>query len=386
MSTTVSVPGRFEVTSNTDSPESMIASLTKPTRDEKPRITAKNGEPVKDDAESDPEKEGLSKAASEMGKEGGKAAAAKRAEAAKAKAAEDKKAAKGEADKAEEPDEPEPDSEAAKVAAEKKAARHDSQARIAELAKERRDAEARAERAERELAQERRTRTATPPSEERRQAQPERTAEVAPAADEPAEPRMEEFADIGSYTKALADHQWNKRERQVQEQQATRQRHEAIQSHVTSFVERLAGGVKVTDPEHAAKLAEFREGVAPELLELTPSFMVPPEQKQPIHQLADEIMVSPHSREVLQYLTENPEEFQRIAALRTIRDVSRAMAIVERDAQEAATAGASTEREPSKAKPPARPVAGSPHATEPDIHGDLSFDEFLARKHGTRKR
>lgn len=389
MSTTVQTADGFNVTSSNESAESMLAVLDVPEEGQRrARVIQDKGKAVEQDDE--PEPDALSKAASEMGKKGAAAAAEKRAADAKAKAAEERKAAKeAKAAPVGEPDELGPEAaavdgepdEAAK-AAEKKAARHDAQARIAQLAREKRDSDERAERAERRAAELERARPQEQRQTEQRQAQP--------SPDDEPEPKLEDFTEIGSYTASVAAHATRqalaKHEREQTAQREAAQRQQAIQGHVTGFLERLSG-VKADDPAHLDNIKAFMADVDPRLQDLRPSFTIAAHEKTPAHQFADEIITSPHAKEVLSYLTANPTEIQRIAALQTFRGVSRAMAIIERDAQEAATSAISSEREPSRAKPPVKALTGSPHAASADLDpDDKDFDKFLRVENAKAKQ
>src|SRR5688572_21892017 len=106
MSSTV-VAGGIEISSNSETAAEMTAALTK-SQDkdsEVPRALVDGGKPVEEDGV----KGALSKAAAELGKKGGDAAAKKRAEAEKAKPAPpEKKAAETPEDEDEEPEEEAP--------------------------------------------------------------------------------------------------------------------------------------------------------------------------------------------------------------------------------------------------------------------------------------
>ena len=77
---------------------------------------------------------------------------------------------------------------------------------------------------------------------------------------------------------------------------------------------------------------------------------------------------------MLIYLSEHPDQFQRIASLKTPRDVSREMAKIEARL-EAATASTSSRPSVSKAKPPVRLVTGSPATATVEPSDESSFDD-----------
>ena len=88
-------------------------------------------------------------------------------------------------------------------------------------------------------------------------------------------------------------------------------------------------------------------------------------------------MESPQGIEILQWLSDNPQESQRISTLHpaeTYREMGKLEARLE-----AAPSRASA-RVVSNAKPPVRPLGTSPHvADEFAITDDLSFDEHFRR-------
>jgi hypothetical protein len=95
--------------------------------------------------------------------------------------------------------------------------------------------------------------------------------------------------------------------------------------------------------------------------------------------LADEFILSPEQAPALMlHLTEHPEEFQRLVALPTRREVTREVTRLAARL-EAATAGASPEPEKqvSKAAPPVRPVTGAPYiADAEEYRPGMSFDDY----------
>jgi len=309
----------------------------------------------------DPE-ETISKAASELGKKGGEASAAKRAEAAES-ATKAKEATPEPASGAETP-------EQAAEAKKTDDPRHDPQARVAQAtrqAKEAREALA-AERVERE-------RLATELARER--AARERPAAPAKPPPSNGKPDPKDFESYEAYLDARDDHnqrQWTAeaaRQRQAHEYQAR------IGGHVSEFSKHLNEAAKA-DPE-------FNDKVSPEILGLRPSFTLPGD-KAPNGEtwIADELIFSPENAPPLMlHLTEHPDEFQRIASLSSPRAVTREMAKITAklaSAKEAATAGASAKVEVSKAKPPIQPVVGTPYTAESnELNDSASLSAFVQR-------
>jgi len=208
MSTTVAVPGGFEITSNSESAESMLASLTPPKPDTKPRVLVDKGQPVEaeeQEGKAEPERKATPQ---EAGKKGGEATAAIRRkearEAEKAEPVKDAKPAKEAAPK-EGTDVPEKGAEEQEEKPLGKP-RDDPRARIQELATKKREAEERAERAERALATARRPQ----PVREERQPEPERDDRPEP----PPAPKLSDFTSkhenyddaVTAFVAASAEH------------------------------------------------------------------------------------------------------------------------------------------------------------------------------------
>jgi hypothetical protein len=359
--------GDYSVTSSHEDEASMIASLSEAKPESKePRVV----KPIPDDPE---EKSPLSKAASELGKKGGEAAAKARKEAAKeAKPAE----------KAEETDD-EPATEEGKEKPLGKP-RDDPRARMLEAtrkeaeAKRERDAErARAERLERELAAERAARPAPPkPAAEPEKARP--AEDIKPKADD-----FEDYEQFLDARDAYNRRQWE-RETEARAQVSARQR--SVDSTVFSFNERLAG-VKADNPEFAAKFHEFMGGVSPEVRDLQPSFMRAEGQRPDAsHVIADEIIRSEHAPALMLHFTEHPEDLQRVKALRTPDDVKVEVRLIARGLEAATTVATSTEPEVSKAKPPVRPVTGSPHTADSEPDDDTPYDDHVRIMNAKERR
>jgi hypothetical protein len=328
---TTATVGGFTVTSNSGISEAQLE------RDLKPKS---------DDA--------ASRAGSELGKRGGKAAAEKRAaEKSDLKAEQTEPDEKPEPVEAKaEPDEkPEAKAEEPEKPPEEKKGdpRHDPKARMLEATRK----EAEAKRA---LAAEREARAAV-------EARLEALERSAPR-DEPGRGRPRDLPDtvkptpdgFDSYEEYLdARDAYNRKAWEA----------ESIRLRQAEQVDRAIG-------EQKRKFAEVTvpnlEKYSEEVLSLQTEFQIP-EGAKPTgsNWIANELFFSPESAPTLMlHLTEHPEELQRIAALISPRAVSREMAKIEARL-EAATTATSPEREDvSRAAPPVRPVTGKPYVTESD--------------------
>lgn len=369
MSSAVLTPGGLEVSSNSEAASDMLATLTPKDEKREARILTDKGKAVATpEAPSD-----LSKAASEMGKEGAKAAAAKREEAAQ------------EAEKAKAVE--------AKAAERKGNPRHDPEARIAEIAREKNEArealkaqEARAQKAEQRLAELERRETARPAAEPVREAQKPPPA----ASDDDPEPRDSDPKYSGDYSDYVKDvGRWAARQERKDLDRKASERSEA-ETHartVATYAQKFAERVGDLKPGEDIDLEMAQKLVPSYNLQPGPDGLRP--RPGPLNAMADTLVaISEHPAEFLRYFKSNPDEFQRIAALRSPSQITWEMAKLERDFErtsEAATADTSTEREPSKAKGPIRSVIGTPPAAEPDLMAEQSFDTFYKKAAG-RKR
>jgi hypothetical protein len=334
------------VASNDETAEDIRANLES---EEKP----KDGDP------SDPEQEEadrVSRAAAELGRKGGKAAAEKRA------AAPDKAEAEAEIDEGE----PRAEKPLGKP-------RDDPRARMLEATRK----ESEAKRA---LADERRERERLAAEVRELRARVEAPPAPAPSAGRglPGRPKPteDEFDNYGDFVDARARYamqeEFETRSRAAEEQSQANARLQEIGSAVTAFRARLAEA-KRADPEFADKLS-------PDLTNLQPTFTLAPGQSVGSHNIiADEIVSSEHAPDLMLHLTEHPDDLQRIAALSNSREIAREMAKLEARL-DAATSGTSSRRETSKAKPPVRPVTGSPTTANPeDMDDDTPFETHVRR-------
>lgn len=334
---TVTSDDGYTITSDAETSEQLTESL-KP--DPEP------AEPAPKDADA----ERLSSAASELGK----AAAAKRAEA---------KAA-SEAPEAEDPE----------AAPEKKLGkpRDDPRARMLEAT--RKEAEAKREAA----------RLAARVAElEARQAKPAEAPKAQPGTEKPKQEDFESYEEFVDARAAYVAQQEFKKQFEARRQEAfqryqTTTHQEALEKHVGQFTARIAEATK-TDPEWMTR-------VSPEIVNLQPSWTLSNPQQSTAHNvIADEITSSEAPKALMLHLTENPDDYQRIAALPNRYEISRAMAKLEARLVAAPQVPA-PKAEISKASPPVKPVSGVPHTADSAPGDDASFDEHLKYWNSREKR
>ena len=195
------------------------------------------------------------------------------------------------------------------------------------------------------------------------------TPPPAPAAEQPADwerlkslpgvPTVDQFTSYEDYSMAMAsfiaDTRYQEREFEKSSAYEARRQHEAESAQLAKWNDRLTE-VRSVNPDFDSSLNLD-----------TPMSL-------PMQHLA---MESPHGIQILQWLSDNPQESQRISTLHpaeTYREMGKLEARLE-----AASPRASA-RVVSNAKPPVRPLGTSPHvADEFAITDDLSFDEHFRR-------
>lgn len=358
------------VTSTSESAAQISSALSaKESDSSEPRVLVDQGEVV----EEEPEKEGISRAASEMGKKGGEAAAKARKAAEKAKAA-------GKVEEAE--DAPEDESESTKTETTEQKdhrgnPRHDPKARVAEATREAAEARKEAAEARREAADARARLEAAERAKAPQAAhdgQPTRGPEQAP--ERPAKPKSNDYEVYEDYLDARD--KWN-RDDWTRESTERAQAHHAAAQHVervTTTFNALKGAY------HAATKDEpdFMERVSPEVMGLVPSVMLEAGQRPTASNwIADQFLRKPGQAPILSlYLSENPAEHQRIAALSSPSEITWELAKIHARL-DAATAGPSSERSVSQAKPPVKPVTGSPHTADQELSDDAPLSAYVKR-------
>ena len=348
----------FSISSNEGTAKSIKANLE---ADPAPL----DGSPKDAEAVKDKEaKKKRSEAASELGKAGGRAAA-------EARKAQDDLADEDEAPEAKEPEKkaveaPEDEEEPVKGNP-----RHDAKARIQQLARER--SEERSKRMALEARLEAlEAQGSAPPAKE---AQPERAG----APDASGKPQPSQYETYEEYVEALTDHKMEERIKRMSQEAQDRQRVEAATSSVIQRVEKFNQKVK--------EAPDLIEKVDPRLLDLQPTFTLPPGKTPgPQNDLAEEIVSSDMAPALLVYLTEHENEVRRILALPNAREIARAVAKLEDRLDGTATPvpphtmqeGSVKQITYSQAKPPVRPVTSTPASSDEDVDEDTPFDKHYS--------
>jgi hypothetical protein len=331
----------FSISSNEGSAKDIKANLDS---DAAPLDgTPEEAEEVKAKAE----KEKRSKAASELGKAGGKAAA--EARAAKDDLVDEAEPEKGE-DEVEDTRNGNP--------------RHDAKARIQQLARERAAERAKNVALEARLAALEAERAAprVEPTTERP------NGSTAPTGD--GEPSPEGFETYEEYVKAVARHA-ARQERETVLREA--EEHQRTQTYAQEVVKRVE-----TFNERIRAEPELLERVDSRLLHLQPTFtLAPGTQAGPGNCLADEIVESEMAPKLMLYFSENEAEVVRILKLPNPREIFRAVVKLEDKLAGAAPEPVAEPARPqiSQARPPIRAVSTSAQITEEDLSDDMDFDK-----------
>lgn len=328
-------------------------------------------EPDEDEGEEErprvPKK--VSKAAAELGKRGGEASAeARRA----AKEAEDE-----EADAVAEAEELEKAGKLGK-------ARHDPRARMLAATREAKAAKAEREAAKAEAETAKRERDALKAEVER--SKTAKPTEAPAKTEAPGKPVPASFTTYEEYIEALADY---KTEQRFKERDAKA----AEEARVKDFAKQIDDGLtkargfredfEKTHPDFKASLSDDVKAIANK-----PSFVRDLHGGlYSDHVISDELIIAGVAGPpMMVYLSQHPEELQRIRALSVVEEIQLEMRILARTLGAASTA-TSPKREVSKAPQPIRPVTGGPHiddSDEPDENAPLSA--FIKRDNARRAR
>jgi hypothetical protein len=256
--------------------------------------------------------------------------------------------------------------------------RDNPQARVEQAVARMREAERRAELAERRAADLEAARTPKP--------EPTRETRPAPQAQgDPSDPEPQEagFDDYAKYVKAQA--RWEARQEFKAQQTQARDRYEQEQTarlhqeRADTYLKRIQTAVS-KDPELLTR-------IAPEVLELKPSIMLGPNERPTgATAIADIVMDAENPEALMLYFTEHPDDFQRLSTLHPIQ-VIREMGRLEARLDAARPAGtAPTAPLLSQAKPPVRPVTGSPSAAVDDLDPDSADFDAWKRQQDAKDR
>ena len=166
---------------------------------------------------------------------------------------------------------------------------------------------------------------------------------------------------------------------EAQAQEKSARYNQSVQGAISNMKAKADELLQADPAEHSA-LMEFAARFEP-VIGLAPGV-----RPGPLNTLGDEILASPEPVEVLRYLRDNPDTLQRIATLRTSREVAREVAKIEarieaRSQAEAAAPAGTAPRPVSQAPRPVRPVTGGRTAadsSEPD--DSMSDAEYFRRR------
>ena len=346
----------IRIESSEETAEQMIAAVT-PKKDEPTKFKAvKDGPPEKEEKP----KSAISEAASKLGKKGAQAAA--KARAAKGETEETEEP---EADKPKEPAESPEDEEDGADGYRTPELKAAAAKRVQEATRKEAEAKREAVRLKAENEELRKARPTPPPP----------PAERPEARKAPEKPKAEAFENYEDYLDARDAYNRQTWEAEHAEKERQRSEREEVIGKVKTFQEAIR--------ETVAEDPEFWDNV-PEIHDSTP-----------LGQLI--VRAGAKAPGILRYLGEHPKEYERLSRLDDISELVDGLGVIKGKIEalnEGATAGnpSSDERpgpnpEISRARPPARPVAGAPHivpgdSKEPDEDAPLSsfVADFRKRK------
>jgi hypothetical protein len=222
-------------------------------------------------------------------------------------------------------------------------------------------------------------------------AQPQATrqapAEVAPTNG--AKPKPESYETYEDWVEALADYKADQKVKGFREESAQA---EKLRSYRETLEHTLADATSVMKEYEKADpgwFARISEDVKDLRLKLSPA-KLPDEPIQPDHVIADAILLSGATGpRILLHFTDHPDELDRIRALPTWQETQIEMRVLAKmlgSVGVATTGTTPTKSEGSKARPPVRPVTGSPHTAETEPGQDASYEEHRRYWNAKEKR
>ena len=184
-----------------------------------------------------------------------------------------------------------------------------------------------------------------------------------------------------AYTDALTD--WKLEQREAS--RAAQQYEQAVQTGVTQAERQFATHVK-----EAFQDVDLKERLSPDVLYMVPSYRLTPDQRWgPDNVIADEFLrAGQMGPKLMEYLSDNPNELQRLRKLRSSEEVQIEMRVIARtigprgDATPGnppAAQGSGSKPELSKAKPLVPPVTGSPHTADGELDENAPLSQFVHR-------
>ena len=196
---------------------------------------------------------------------------------------------------------------------------------------------------------------------------------------------MDDFATYEEYVEALTEYKLDKREQKATQAAKQREAIETFGKRAGDFHERIA--------KAAGEDGEAVKAVVPLLQALKTRDMLEPgewdrlsAQQQASVDLADEIVDCKRPLEVLQYLMANPEEYQGLVSSKDGFSLRRGFGRLEGRLEAQAPAETEAPRRPSQAPPPLKPISSSVQPGNPDLMGDIPYDQFYKLSLAGRKR
>jgi len=185
----------------------------------------------------------------------------------------------------------------------------------------------------------------------------------------PGKPVQADFATYDDWVEAVTDWKAAKAvesyEAKVTERARVEQYSNALESAMSEAVDYRK--------EYSKQDATWEERISPEVKAVIPKLSIMRDMHDPLESdnvIADELLnLRDAGPRLMLHLSEHPDEFQRIRALRNANEVQVEMRLLARSLNGAVTQATAPRGEVSRAKPPVRPVTGSSHTTD-SIPGD----------------
>lgn len=201
-------------------------------------------------------------------------------------------------------------------------------------------------------------------------------AQTAPKPAPEGKPTPDAFETYEEYTEALTDWKIEQREAAKEQARQAEQFAKTVTERVKSFQERIGA--------HLQANPDFWDRVSPDVVQLRPlSTLGPDEPKGALNALAEHFITSEVGPALMMYFTDHPDEIQRFSALHPITFG------VELGKIEVGLGAASTATVPktqaSKARPPVRPVTGSPTTDSDEIDDDAPFEAFVKHRNAQER-
>lgn len=189
------------------------------------------------------------------------------------------------------------------------------------------------------------------------------------------EPVETDFADYTDFVKARARYDARQEFDAQRIEQAESRHNQALSAERTRRIESFKQ--KLAD----AGGKEFIDRLDSDLVQLRPvSVLSPDEKPTQANAVAELILLSEIAPALMEYFTKEKAELQRLTTLPMSQlELTRAIARIETKLEGAVSAGSAPKVEISQAKPPIKPVTGSPQSVG-ELSEDAPFEEWFEKQ------